>query len=678
MPAVFRVKPYAHSEYKFVVRAKIDGKWRRRYFRTIDEAQQFADEQNRAAVPPAHDSDIAAPRVTALHARRAIVILGMHRSGTSAVAGALGRAGVPFGDRLMPPAEDNEKGFWEHVEIVRLHDQLLSRLGSSWDDECPLPPEWETHEATREAQATLADIVERDFARERIFAFKDPRLSRLLPLWIPLFRRLQIEPYFVLMMRHPWEVAQSLVRRNSFPPSKSYLLWLRHTFTAELATREYPRTILTYEDLLRAPADVIARILTAVGFVRDPGLLEGTLRTAVEPSMQHHSVAGVAAASGVPPFVLGVYETIVGSADSRASSSRVDALRERFSEVAQVYDANLSGRSHALDQELRTTRQLTASLEEQREEAARVLDDLQRENDRKTQHIGSLDAQILSLSDQLAEQRRDAARVLEDLQRENDRKSEHIGTLDAHILSLSRELEDRRARFARFRSRYAARLLEARRNASAEAERNATDLIDARWEVLTLRADAIRGNDRAADAVAKFHDSENRVSAVTSERDQLRHMVIALTQDIEQERLNVLALQHRYAAAEISESAARDESSAVLSRFAEVEAARDSALARLEDSEQRIRELEQELYAAEDKSRAAETSLLSSNRRAAATEDQLQSVQEQWAETRHRLQLATDELAGKRSQLREIRRQLGQRLILPVGKVQHRIYELTK
>ncbi|HJX24749.1 MAG TPA: hypothetical protein VJ252_01225, partial [Chthoniobacterales bacterium] len=68
-------------------------------------------------------------------ARKAVVILGMHRSGTSALCGALDLLGVDFGERLMPANHANEKGYWEHEEIVRFHDDLLSSLGSRWDDD---------------------------------------------------------------------------------------------------------------------------------------------------------------------------------------------------------------------------------------------------------------------------------------------------------------------------------------------------------------------------------------------------------------------------------------------------------------------------------------------------------------------------------------------------------------
>ena len=73
---------------------------------------------------------------------RALLVLGMHRSGTSVAAGALRLAGVDLGTDLMAPAPDNPKGFWEHSGVVAIHEQLLAALGRAWNDPRPLPGGW--------------------------------------------------------------------------------------------------------------------------------------------------------------------------------------------------------------------------------------------------------------------------------------------------------------------------------------------------------------------------------------------------------------------------------------------------------------------------------------------------------------------------------------------------------
>ncbi len=115
----FRVKPYAHPKYKFVVRAKLEGKWKRSYFKTEAEAVAYADSQNAFlekqvkqqqsapqrsdghtnGTPNWHELEKSNRRSTVSSqavSRKAVVVLGMHKSGTSALGGALQLLGVGF------------------------------------------------------------------------------------------------------------------------------------------------------------------------------------------------------------------------------------------------------------------------------------------------------------------------------------------------------------------------------------------------------------------------------------------------------------------------------------------------------------------------------------------------------------------------------------------------------
>jgi hypothetical protein len=146
------------------------------------------------------------PQETSVAGRRqAVVVLGMHRSGTSALCGALDRLGVDFGGRLMPATDWNAKGHWEHQEIVDLHDALLYAHGSRWDDDEPLRAGWAEADVTRDARAQLIAILERDFRESAIFGIKDPRMCRLLALWRAVFEAAEVEPHYAFVLRHPWE-----------------------------------------------------------------------------------------------------------------------------------------------------------------------------------------------------------------------------------------------------------------------------------------------------------------------------------------------------------------------------------------------------------------------------------------------------------------------------------------
>ena len=138
----------------------------------------------------------------------AVIVLGMHRSGTSALAGMLDILGVQFGKSLLAPSADNPKGFWEHLEILDIHERLLAFLGSSWDDPRPLPASWWTDDQIQPFRADIVRVLRRDFERVPVWGLKEPRTCRLIPLWRNILRELGCRTCFVLIYRHPVESAE--------------------------------------------------------------------------------------------------------------------------------------------------------------------------------------------------------------------------------------------------------------------------------------------------------------------------------------------------------------------------------------------------------------------------------------------------------------------------------------
>jgi len=180
----------------------------------------------------------------------AIFVVGMHRSGTSALAGVLRHLGVAFGTRLMDASPDNPRGYWEHFDIVSAHERLMAAAGYAWSDIRPPPDGFFDSAAAADTRRELIGIVEREFAGVLLWGAKDPRLCRLVPLWLPLLDRLKVTARFVLTLRHPLDVAASLTARDGLGTPRALLLWLRHVLEAERNTRDCQRTIVHYEDLV--------------------------------------------------------------------------------------------------------------------------------------------------------------------------------------------------------------------------------------------------------------------------------------------------------------------------------------------------------------------------------------------------------------------------------------------
>jgi hypothetical protein len=191
----------------------------------------------------------------------------MHRSGTSATAGWLKTLGVNLGPYLMAEDPTQPKGYFEHAEIVRIHDELMAVFDSSWDDPRPLPEGWEHDQRVRFFRKQLIEVIRRDLMTEPLWGAKDPRLCRLLPIWLGILDELGVPVRAISVLRHPAEVAESLAVRNGFSADKSGLLWLRYALEAEWHSRVIPRITIRYADLLRASGAESQRVAQAFDIV---------------------------------------------------------------------------------------------------------------------------------------------------------------------------------------------------------------------------------------------------------------------------------------------------------------------------------------------------------------------------------------------------------------------------
>ena len=223
---------------------------------------------------------------------RCVLVLGMHRGGTSAFAGTLQALGVDFGDDLLPGQVENPLGFFEDRTVVRVNDGVLDSVGSFWCD--PLPDlddrGWERHAQMLLDEAALK--LTAGFGRASLWGLKDPRLCRLLPLWLPLLTRLESTPCCVLAVRHPAEVAASLLARNRMEPKNAQLLWLEHLLAAEFNTRGLRRVFVTYDGLMTDWRGTVAGIGTALDldWPHPPGDLQvaDQVDRFLRPALRHH------------------------------------------------------------------------------------------------------------------------------------------------------------------------------------------------------------------------------------------------------------------------------------------------------------------------------------------------------------------------------------------------------
>lgn len=182
--------------------------------------------------------------------RTCIMVLGMHRSGTSALTRAINLLGAELPKNMLGANLSNPTGHWEPERLIALHDQMLAEAGSSWDDWRSFDPNDLGAQRLRFYKAEIARLIDEEYGSAPLFVLKEPRISRFVPLYAEILRRMRIDVRYVLIDRNPLAVIASLANRNGFTMGFSSLLWLRHELEAERATRGRSRILLSYESLL--------------------------------------------------------------------------------------------------------------------------------------------------------------------------------------------------------------------------------------------------------------------------------------------------------------------------------------------------------------------------------------------------------------------------------------------
>jgi hypothetical protein len=288
---------------------------------------------------------------------RVIVVLGMHRSGTSVLSGLLGLMGASLGPDLMPASPDNEAGYWEHAGVVALHDRLLMALGSSWDDVNPLPDRWYESDAAAPFRKELTELIARDFRGVPLWTIKDPRMCRLAPIWRGILRDLGCETTWVLMTRRPQENVQSLARRDGFSAEKSELLWLRYTLRAELETRGERRVVICYDRLLDDWQGTLARIAGVMGHPWPVPVEQAAAQVArfIDPGKRHHAQADNAGLSWWSRAVMDAL-ALGEAGDDAAMQERMSPIYEGLTAASRLYQPVLRDRARELEQQLAEAR----------------------------------------------------------------------------------------------------------------------------------------------------------------------------------------------------------------------------------------------------------------------------------------------------------------------------------
>lgn len=267
---------------------------------------------------------------------RLLFVLGMHRTGTSAVSGALCRLGCRSPASMPPADSNNPTGYWEPLGIVRVHNSLLEQSRSSWDDpflSADLPSPQHLSDGLRALEGALRAEFSARESMGRWCLIKDPRQCRLQPFWNHLIQIRRIQAAVVLVNRHPLAVAASLRRRNNMPINRALLLWIQHQMEAESHTRGIPRQRINYEDFVMSPASTFKSIMELLENDELSILEAERISSLVRPDLNHseHRIdeERVDADEGLIALAEEVYQALQIPRESEMRA-RMDSLRENL------------------------------------------------------------------------------------------------------------------------------------------------------------------------------------------------------------------------------------------------------------------------------------------------------------------------------------------------------------
>lgn len=222
--------------------------------------------------------------------RRAFVVTGAHRSGTSAMARLLSLRGARLPERLVEPFTDNPLGYWEPAEMVALDDAMLDAVDSAWDDVFALGAAARARQRHDEFALRAKAFIAKDYGNADLLVLKDPRASLLAPFWHEVLSDLGIEPVHVVMVRNPLAVAESLLQRNRFPLPTSILLWTSSMLAVERGTRTFDRVFVEYDALVDDWRGTLDRIEAELGWglPRTTDAAAGEIESFLDGRHRHH------------------------------------------------------------------------------------------------------------------------------------------------------------------------------------------------------------------------------------------------------------------------------------------------------------------------------------------------------------------------------------------------------
>ena len=258
-----------------------------------------------------------------------IFVLGMHRSGTSAITRGLQVLGVSLGENLLPPvAHDNPKGYFEDADFTAFNAELLKVVDSDWNMVSALNAEHVQRLIELGYISRASDLLKSKMADAKAYAFKDPRAAKLIQFWNFVFDHAGLEPSYVLSFRNPLSVVKSLKKRGDGSSESGYLLWLNYVIESLIGSAGKNRILLDYDNFIQSPESELHRLGNALGLKINQDELYQYKNIFLDETLRHtrYDVNDLALDPMCPPCVLEIYSCLQSLVVNNKSVDHPDVL----------------------------------------------------------------------------------------------------------------------------------------------------------------------------------------------------------------------------------------------------------------------------------------------------------------------------------------------------------------
>lgn len=377
--------------------------------------------------------------------RKLFIVLGMHRSGTSTVMNALGCMGVQLGDDLLPPGKDNPKGFFEDKAINDLNIEMLEVIGQNWFSLSLVTDAQVNRLESLGYLERATKLLHAKMGEYQNFGFKDPRVSKLIKFWKKVFAQMECETKYVLCLRHPLSVANSIFKRNKTPIHKGYLLWLSYNLAIATELQDQSLVAVDYDQLMENPVQQLELLSQQLGLVVDTELAREFSGSFLDADLRHtkFSADDLHQDKQCPAVVVTAY-SLLSEAFGNGSLPNMSALAEFYAQQQQTLDAEfmlLDGIENAaithvytqenvdgLKQSVQERTLWAQSLERTLEERTLWAKSLERDLEERTRWAQQLDQTIVGLRESQLQ-----------LRKAYDESQENLGTALAEAVKLNDE-----------------------------------------------------------------------------------------------------------------------------------------------------------------------------------------------------------------------------------------------